>query len=120
MSNRQGIMIPGAEQSAPPAQGSEGAIGSSNVGGPPGASGEGGSGSFAGQRTAQQMRTTPINTFMGVIVAERESRGTNADFSAPSGVTNGALIYAIDNGAGKTKLMVVFGTGAAVQIAIEP
>jgi len=39
---------------------------------------------------------------------------------APSGVTNGALIYAIDNGAGKTKLMAVFGTGAAVQIAIEP
>jgi hypothetical protein len=38
--------------------------------------------------------------------------------SAPS--TNGVRIYAEDNGAGKTRLMALFATGAAQQIAIEP
>jgi hypothetical protein len=33
---------------------------------------------------------------------------------------NGVYIYAKDNGAGKTQLMALFATGAAVQIAIEP
>lgn len=40
--------------------------------------------------------------------------------SAPSGIANYAKIYAEDNGSGKTRLMVVFGTGAPQQIAIEP
>jgi hypothetical protein len=34
--------------------------------------------------------------------------------------TNGARIYAEDNGSGKTRLMVKFQSGAAQQIAIEP
>lgn len=34
--------------------------------------------------------------------------------------TNGVRIYAEDDGAGKTRLMARFATGAAVQIAIEP
>lgn len=38
--------------------------------------------------------------------------------SAPS--TNGVYIYAEDNGSGKTRLMALFPTGAAQQIAIEP
>jgi len=38
--------------------------------------------------------------------------------SAPS--TNNVRIYAEDNGSGKTRLMAVFATGAAQQIAIEP
>ena len=38
--------------------------------------------------------------------------------SAPS--TNEVRIYAEDNGSGKTKLMALFATGAAQQIAIEP
>lgn len=38
--------------------------------------------------------------------------------AAPS--ANGARIYAVDNGAGKTQLMVRFASGAAQQIAIEP
>lgn len=33
---------------------------------------------------------------------------------------DGALFYAIDNGAGKTQVMVRFNTGAAQQIAIQP
>jgi hypothetical protein len=40
--------------------------------------------------------------------------------SAPSGLTDQARIFAVDNGSGKTKLMVVFGSGSAVQLAIEP
>lgn len=40
--------------------------------------------------------------------------------SAPSGVANKGRIWVEDNGAGKTRLMVQFGSGAAQQIAIEP
>ncbi len=40
--------------------------------------------------------------------------------SAPTGLSNKAKIFAVDNGSGKTKLMVIFGTGAAQQIAIQP
>jgi hypothetical protein len=38
--------------------------------------------------------------------------------SAPA--ANGAIVFAQDNGAGKTQLMVLFATGAAQQIAIQP
>lgn len=38
--------------------------------------------------------------------------------SAPS--TNNVRVYAEDNGSGKTRLMAVFASGAAQQIAIEP
>jgi hypothetical protein len=34
--------------------------------------------------------------------------------------TNGVRIYAEDNGSGKTRLMALFATGSAVQIAVEP
>jgi hypothetical protein len=40
--------------------------------------------------------------------------------SAPAATADRARIYAEDNGGGKTRLMVRFGTGAAQQIAIEP
>lgn len=42
----------------------------------------------------------------------------NATISA--GATNTARLYAIDNGAGKTSLRVVFPTGAAQTISTEP
>jgi hypothetical protein len=42
------------------------------------------------------------------------------DSVAPAGIANNAIIFAEDDGAGKTRLMVQFGTGAAQQIAIEP
>jgi hypothetical protein len=40
--------------------------------------------------------------------------------TAPTGASNAARIYAEDNGSGKTRLMVIFGSGVAQQIAIEP
>lgn len=43
------------------------------------------------------------------------------EMTAPSaGAANTVRIYAEDNGAGKTRLMALFNTGAAQQIAIEP
>jgi hypothetical protein len=39
--------------------------------------------------------------------------------TAPAGIANTALIYAIDSGAGKTKLMVQFPTGSPIQLSIE-
>ena len=38
----------------------------------------------------------------------------------PSATVNSASIFAEDNGSGKTRLMVRFGTGAVQEIAIEP
>jgi hypothetical protein len=44
-----------------------------------------------------------------------------AEMTAPAApAANGYRIYAEDNGAGKTRLMVLFATGAAQQIAIQP
>lgn len=44
-----------------------------------------------------------------------------AEQSAPAApAANGYRIFAQDNGAGKTQLMVIFASGAAQQIAIEP
>lgn len=40
--------------------------------------------------------------------------------ATPPARPNKAVIYAVDNGSGKTRLMVRFPTGAAVQLAIEP
>jgi hypothetical protein len=43
------------------------------------------------------------------------------EMTAPAApATNGVRIYAEDNGSGKTRLMAIFATGAAQQIAIEP
>ncbi len=40
--------------------------------------------------------------------------------TTPSAVASKAKIYAEDNGSGKTRVMALFQTGAAQQIAIEP
>jgi hypothetical protein len=46
---------------------------------------------------------------------------TGAEQTAPSApAANGYRIFAQDNGAGKTQLMVIFASGAAQQLAIEP
>ncbi len=43
------------------------------------------------------------------------------EMTAPAApATNGVRIYAEDNGAGKTRIMALFATGVAQQIAIEP
>jgi hypothetical protein len=43
------------------------------------------------------------------------------EMTAPAApAANGVRIYAEDNGSGKTRLMAIFATGAAQQIAIEP
>ena len=39
---------------------------------------------------------------------------------APGAIVNAVQIYAEDNGAGKTRLLVRFGTGAVQQLSIEP
>ena len=44
-----------------------------------------------------------------------------AEMTAPgAGAANTVRIYAVDNGFGKTRLMAIFNTGAAQQLAIEP
>ena len=55
---------------------------------------------------------TPLTTGAAIALTERTAP------AAPA--ANGVRIYAEDNGAGKTRLMALFQSGAAVQIAIEP
>ncbi len=58
------------------------------------------------------------------LTASSSNSGATLEFreqtapSAPS--TNNVRIYAEDNGSGKTRLMAVFASGAAQQIAIQP
>lgn len=42
------------------------------------------------------------------------------EVATPGAQTDHAVVYAEDNGAGKTRLMVRFGTGAAIKLAEEP
>jgi hypothetical protein len=39
--------------------------------------------------------------------------------TAPSAIANAVILYAVDNGAGKTQLMALFPSGAAQQVLIE-
>jgi hypothetical protein len=72
------------------------------------------------------LATGVVATTAGVVrfCATSETVGSAAEFieqTAPTApATNGVRIYAEDNGAGKTRLMALFATGAAQQIAIEP
>jgi hypothetical protein len=57
--------------------------------------------------------STALDTGAGAIEGE--------EMTAPgAGAANTYRLYAEDNGAGKTRLMVIFNTGAAQQIAIQP
>lgn len=61
----------------------------------------------------------------GIVKITNGSTGAGAlhlqEQTAPSApATNNVYIYAEDNGSGKTRLMALFPTGAAQQVAIEP
>jgi hypothetical protein len=58
-------------------------------------------------------------------VERLERMGANhivlAETTAPgNGEADTCRIYAVDSGAGKTRLMAVFNSGAAQQLAVEP
>lgn len=64
-------------------------------------------------------------TAAGILTVTNASTGGGSvelrEQTAPAaGAANTVRIYAEDNGAGKTRLMALFNTGAAQQIAIEP
>ena len=87
----------------------------------------------AGQFTWSNTSTNPTATndvglgrsAAGVLKITNSGSGAGAlemqEMTAPSApATNNVRIYAEDNGSGKTRLMALFPTGAAQQIAIEP
>jgi hypothetical protein len=60
-----------------------------------------------------------LGNFSGVLTIGSSIVGT--EISPPAApAANGGVLYFDDNGAGKTRLMVRFATGAAQQVAIEP
>lgn len=54
-----------------------------------------------------------VNTAAGTIALTEQTAP-----SAPA--ANGVILYAVDNGGGKTQLMALFSSGAAQQLAIQP
>ena len=62
----------------------------------------------------ERIRFKEENTGGGFLIAGESS----GDHSAPGGT--GCILYLLDNGGGKTKLMALFPSGAAQQIALEP
>ena len=65
------------------------------------------------------LAVTGATTLTGAVTTANFIAG--AEMTAPAApAANGYRIFAEDNGAGKTRLMVLFATGAAQQIAIEP
>lgn len=65
------------------------------------------------QATNGMLFDTPAAAFSGYLGL--------TEVSAPSAPgANGVRIYAEDNGSGKTRIMALFATGAAQQIAIQP
>jgi len=90
-------------------------------------SGEGASNSIVFVTNATTRLTiadTVITATLGIATTEffyvtKFIEGTEQ--SAPAAPSaNGYRIFAQDNGAGKTELMVIFGSGVAQQLAIEP
>lgn len=78
-----------------------------------------GSGSTVVLQNTPTLTTPNIGAATGTSATLTE-HVTLAEMTAPAGVSNKARVFAQDNGAGKTQLMVIFGSGAAQQIAIEP
>jgi hypothetical protein len=81
--------------------------------------------SSASQIYSGSMDTNIMRVAAGILGVRNGSTGGAAismvEQTAPSAPsTNGVYIYAEDNGSGKTRLMALFATGAAQQIAIEP
>lgn len=98
----------------------------SNYGGYFAATGSGATTNYGGRFDASGATTnygvysaSGRNHFVGSV--ETESYIEGAEMTAPAApAANGFRIYAEDNGSGKTRLMALFATGAAQQVAIQP
>ena len=82
---------------------------------------------FGWSVTPSSLPNTRLYRVVDGVVGVRGSAATTGgalsfiEQTAPAApATNGVYIYAEDNGSGKTRLMALFATGAAQQIAIEP
>lgn len=77
------------------------------------------------QGVTLQVRTAANALLDGLVVGPTGRVGVYADvalpeMTAPSGVANTGLLFCRDNGAGKTQLCVIFGSGAVQVVATEP
>jgi len=70
--------------------------------------------------SAGAFRTSGGGSFAKGIYLGTVLTGTEQASEPAAPAANGFVIYAVDNGSGKTKLMAKFATGAAQQLAIEP
>lgn len=71
--------------------------------------------------TAQNAFVTALTVKGATQAVEFAKNATFTEMTAPSApAANGATLYCDDNGAGKTRCSILFATGAAQQIAIEP
>lgn len=98
------------------AAGSSGTGGTATVRGGTSLNGAGGDVNIAGGTGATAAGRINLQS-PAVLSSYIEGTEQSAPAAPPS---NGYRIYAVDNGAGKTKLMVIFASGAAQQLAIQP
>lgn len=78
--------------------------------------------SNVGNITDQGTSSIRLNGGLGIAVANTAT-GTlgMTEIATPSApAADGVLLFAKDNGAGKTQLMALFASGAAQQVAIQP
>lgn len=79
--------------------------------------------SWSGSNITQASDAGLSRTAAGIVRVNNGTTGGGAlellEQTAPSGASNTARLFTQDNGAGKTQLMVIFGSGVAQQIAIE-
>lgn len=78
--------------------------------------------SFLGSGNSEKVRLRGLTAGLLDLIGPTDGAGLSFIEMAtpPSAVANKAIVYAQDNGAGKTQLMVIFPSGAAQQISIEP
>ena len=74
------------------------------------------SGGIYFMNAAALFQTSQLNFNVG---ATANSYIRYLEMTPPTGSANMATLFAQDNGGGKTQLMVIFGSGAAIQLAIE-
>ena len=76
---------------------------------------------YVGATDVMNLSSTGLTLGTGVNLVMASGYVEGSEMTAPAApAANGFRIFAEDNGAGKTRLMVQFATGAPQQIAIEP
>lgn len=72
-------------------------------------------------QTANLFEAQPVGSSSPLVAVGPAGGILMAEMTAPAApAANNVILYAVDNGSGKTQLMALFSSGAAQQVAIQP